>query len=457
MSKTRNASWVDAFDDIMSLKQPFYSIEVNLEDSHSHHLIQLFGQLTSQHGGNARELIIHNAEFKSPKDFCEILRHVPKLEFLELSRTNFKLSEDDDPSSMTFVKLKHLKTIKVVYSSWIFFRFLMGSQITSLVVSTAQVRPAELESLVNFLELSKSLESIEMDREAFERIFQLGFLKSFSFKLKRFKFFSYTFKSEKDHVDENFIKFLELQSETLEELGLEYSSRAILQTIFTKLTNLRKLRLNSNSLPTDAEFYEQLMPIVYLREFEADDRVPSAIVAKGILKNCPNLEVLMMECDPNDVISAILPFIAQNNPKIKTLQVDSLKCEQAAEAKFQFLEAFHVFLFKEEDVLLSFIKNNPSLKTLNVKWVYEKRFIDRILPILLQETSITHLVFGGKSETMTNIREKIKSDPKHLRSLELNFKTDSVVKTLLYKYPEETLAKLGQLDLASKDDDFDIE
>lgn len=449
---SRNSSWVDAIDEIVGLKQHFHSIEVNLEDTHGHHLVPLFVKLTAQHGMHTRELTIHNAEFKNPNDFCEVLRKVPKLEFLELTRTSFKLSEDDKPSSIQFVNLMHLKTIKVVYSSWIFFRFLMSSQISKLIASTAQVRPAELESLVNFLELSRSLEAIEMDREAFERIFQLGFLKSFPFKLKKFKFFSYTFKSEVNQVDANFITFLELQAETLQVLELEYSSREILQTIFTKLTKLTKLRLNSNSLPTDKEFYDQLEPIVYLKEFDADDKIPSAVVAMGILKNCPNLEVLRVECDPNDVMSKILPFVAQNNPKIKTLQVDSLNCEQAAHARLEHLETFHVFLFKDEDVLLSFIRNNPTITTLSVKWVYEKRFIDRVLSILLDETSIEHLTFGGKSDTMKIVLEKIRSDPRELKSLRLNYKTDSGVKSLLYKFPIDV-----ELDSVSVDDEYDLE
>lgn len=435
--------WVDKVDEIMSLKQKFHTLDVNLDASHGQNSVEMFVDITLHHGSHVRVLILHKADFHNPKDFCDILRNVRLLEELEVSRTSFDLSEDDDDFEVEAaynvrpVKLKHLKIIKVVYSSWKLFQYLIGSQITTLLASTAQVRKSERESLISFLEASQKLEYIEIDREGFERIFTTSFSRDFPFKLKNFKFFSYTFKSEVNQVDANFIAFLESQASSLEELTFEYSSREILQTIFTKLKNLRKLKLNSNSLPTDKEFYDQLEPFEYLKEFDADDRIQNETAAMGILRNLPNLEILRVECDPNDVISEILPFIAYNNPDLRTLQIDSLKANHAIDVKFEYLEEFHVFLFKDADILLSFIRNNPTITTLKVKWVYEQSFIDDVLDALMSETSVKHLKLGCKLDTARAIYDKIKHDHRNLRSLELRFKADSIERISYIEFPED--------------------
>lgn len=441
-----NVYWEDKFDEIMKLTQNFQAIDVNLDDSNGQNATELFVKLSLRHGSHIRKMVLHKAEFRHSKDFRNILRNLPLLEELEISRTSFKLPESEEHFKIQPVVLRKLKSIRVVYSSWIFFQYLVGSQISTLILSTAQVRLSERENLINFLEASEKLESIEMDREAFERIFQSNFSRSFPFKLKRLKFFSYTFKSEVNQVDENFIEFLESQASSIQDLALEYSSREILQTIFTKLVHLRRLKLNSNSLPTDKEFYDQLTTFKHLKEIDADDRIPNDIAAKGLLRNCPNLEILKVECDPNDVIAEILPFILTHNPKIKNLLIDCLKIQHLPEVRFRFLKVLHVFLFKNEDYLLSFIRANPMIETLKVKWVYESTFIEKVLHELMDHTNLRHLKFGGKPETMRAIYNQIKGDYKKLRSLELNFKTDTGMHTTMVEFPEDPTEWDSQVD-----------
>lgn len=429
--------WVDKFDDIINLDRNFQSIDVNADESHAWNAVELFVELSAHHGAEVRELILHKAEFKHSNDFCEILRNVPLLERLEISRIKFTLAESENNFPIQSVALEHLKTIKVVYSSWIFFQYLMGSKITSLIMSTAQVRKFEREILINFLEESQTLDSIEMDREAFERIFESKFSNSFPFKLRKLKFFSYTFKSEVNQIDDNFIRFLESQAQYIEDLSFEYSSREILEAIFTKLHHLKRLKLNANSLPIDKEFYDQLTPFENLKEIHADDRIPNEDAARGMFANCPNLETLKVDCDPHEIISNILPFIATNNPNLKTLYIDTLKTQHDPEVKFKYLEVVHVFFFKKIRYLLSFLKHNKTVHTLKVKWIYDQIFIDEVLDSLMNETEIKHLKFGGKPETMKAIYDKVKMDNKGLKSLELNFKTDTGLHSLMFEFPAD--------------------
>lgn len=439
--------WVDKFDEIINLDRNFQSIDVNADESHAWNAVELFVELSSHHGSQIRRLILHKAEFKHSNDFCEILRNVPLLERLEISRTKFTLSESENKFPIPSVALEHLKTIKVVYSSWIFFQYLMGTKITDLIVSTAQVRKFEREILINFLENSESLNFIEMDREAFERIFESKFNNSFPFKLRKFQFFSYTFKSEVNQIDDNFIKFLESQAGNIEDLAFEYSSREILETIFTKLRLLKRLKLNANALPIDKDFYDQLTPFENLKEIHADDRIPNEDAARGMFGNCPNLETLKVDCDPHEIISNILPFIAINNPKLKTLYIDTLKTQHDPEVRFKYLEVVHVFFFKKIRYLLSFLKHNSTVHTLKVKWIYDQIFIDEVLDALMDATNVKHLKFGGKPETMKAIYDKVKMDSKNLKSLELNFKTDSGMHTLLFEFPVDPLKWDSQWEL----------
>jgi hypothetical protein len=197
--------WVDKFDEIISLDRNFQSIDVNADETHAHNAVELFVEIASHHGAQIRSLTLHKTCFKHSNDFCEILRNVPLLERLEVSRTKFQLDESEKNYPSQAVALAHLKTIIVHYSSWMFLQYLMGSKISSLIMSTAQVRKHEREILINFLEDSDMLDYIEVGREAFERIFDLKFENDFPFQLTKLKFFSYVFKNEFNQVGEKML------------------------------------------------------------------------------------------------------------------------------------------------------------------------------------------------------------------------------------------------------------
>lgn len=429
--------WVDKFDEIISLDRNFQSIDVNADETHAHSAVELFVDISSHHGNQIRSLTLHKAVFKHSNDFCEILRNLPNLEFLEVSRTKFDLDKSEIKCPSQTVALAHLKTVKVVYSSWVFLQFLAGSKITSLIMTTAQVRKHEREVLIHFLEDSDKLTFIEIGREAFEIIFEFKFENDFPFYLRKIKFFSYTFKSEFNQVDDNFIIFLESQSQTVEDLEFEYASREILETIFTKLVHLKRLKLNANTLPLDKEFYDQMTPFDNLREFHADDRIPNEDAARGMFINYPNLEMMSVNCDPHGIISNILPFIASNNPKLRFMSVDTMKVQKDPGLRFRHLEVLHVFLFKKISYLVEFLKLNSTIHTLNVKWIYDHIFIDEVLDKLMNETKLKHLKFGGRLETMKAVYDKIKMDSNKLKSLELTFKTDNVHHSLFFDLPPD--------------------
>jgi hypothetical protein len=222
-------------------------------------------------------------------------------------------------------------------------------------------------------------------------------------------------------------------------LEFEHASREILETIFTKLIHLKRLKLNANTLPIDKEFYDQMTPFDFLTEFHVDDRIPNEDAARGLFINFPNLEVLSVDCDPHGIISNIMPFIVVNNSRLRNLSIDTMKVQKDPDLKFKNLEVLHVFLFKKISYLVEFLKQNPTIHTLHVKWIYDQIFIDEVIEKLMNETKLKHLKFGGRLETMKAVYDKIKMDSNNLKSLELEFKTDNVNHTLKFELPPDPM------------------
>lgn len=448
LSKTQFTKWIDKFDEIMSLEQKCDAIRVNLEDIRCQQVVELFIQLSQHHGHNVRELTLHNAEFQNLDDFTKILKGFPTLEKLEVCRTSFPPpKQDNEKSTQSTSSLNNLKEVKVVYSSWSLFQCLDASKVSSLALSTALVNPSELSNLLSFIEASENLKSIEIDREAFLAMFQLGFLKSFPFQLTSFTLTSFVVKIDDNQYDSNLITFLESQASSLRELSLEYSSRDILKSILGKLFSIEKLKLNSSSLPLDSNFYDGGTPIETMREFELKDKIPNGSALIGILRHFPNLETLRVGCDPDEVISDILPKIAEISQKLRVLEVDSLKSQAASTVSFELLETFQVYLFNDDQILLSFIKNNPTIATLKVNWIYGKQFIDKVLPILLNETSVRKLIVGGKAQTLDALYERVKADSVNLETLKVNIKTDSGIRSSTIHFPESGDPAIADFDL----------
>jgi hypothetical protein len=212
---------------------------------------------------------------------------------------------------------------------------------------------------------------------------------------------------------------LQSQSSSIEELVLNLVPLKTVETILGKMKNLRKLRINSGSIPTDKEFYDFLKPLKTLREVEMHDEFLHEDAMKNFLGFCPNLESLKSIHDQSGIVSNCLRFIAVYNPRITTLMINCLIPQEEPEAQFKYLKAFHVETVDNLDVFLKFLRENSSIETLSIGNVDREELTDVILEKLMNETKIRRLKFAGDFDTIEGIYDKIKIDYKNLKSLEL--------------------------------------
>lgn len=394
--------------------------------------VELFLNISFRHGSQIRKLTLGEVEFKRFKDFSDVLTYMPLLEDLEMFKLKFALpGENKKLNNMKPVALKYLKSLKVAACSWIVFQYLIGSQITTLTLTSTVIRP-EVKCLLNFLEASTKLETLEIDNKAFNYIFQQ---ENLPVRLKRFKSLAFTYSLEVDPTNDNFKVFLESQAFCLEELELNYVTRDVLKTIVNKLKKLRHLRINANSLPSDKEFYDQINPMKSLKEIEVHDEVDDDVALTGLLGNCPNLELLKALYGTNDVSSRNIPFMMVNNEKIKYLHIDALKTEIGAEIKLPSLQFLHVESGSNIKYLLAFIANNTSITTLSLGAIDKETSMNDFLDTLMNSTGIKHLKLSGDFDTMQAVYDKIKVDYKNLKTLAL--KIERVKPVLSFVFPEE--------------------
>lgn len=422
----------------MNLERKFQSMSVTLSSSNYPNAVELFTQICVQHGSQIRKLSLVEADFKRVNELYDILSSLPLLEVLEISRTKFTLPACEELSCIQPVQIRKLKSLKVDRSNWILFQYSIGSQITSLATTGTVIRPGK-KWLINFLEASTKLESIEFDFVAFSNVFQSRLVGNFPFKLRRFKYISYSYSSENAEIDENFERFLESQAPSLQELVIGYASAGIVATIFLKLKFLKKLRINSVSLPHNQEFYDGLKPSLSLTEVTCHDIVLDETAARGFLGNCPNLESLKAIHDSVGVISSNLQFIARHNPKLKALSIETLGAQLKPEVRFGSLKFIHLQHVEDVKVLLSFLGSNSTIETLSVREVVEENLIDEFVEALLGHPNVNYLRLGGSFEAIKKIYDKIKVDYGKLKSLELNLilENGTEVPTAMLKFPDD--------------------
>lgn len=438
-----NNRWISKFDQIMSLTRRFQLMSVTLHSSDqpysqetwTDNAINLLCKTAGKHGTSIRKLMFQNAELENTKDFCSILSNMPLLNELTLRRV--KVNIEDDFTSEKQVMLSKLNKLTVLTCDWNIFKFFMASPIKELLISNkfAFVDVQQHATYTKFLETSAKLESIEFDLSSYAKTFKNQMDGRVGFQLKRLKFLSFSSSYEMDDIDRNFGTFLESQAASLTELELNYVSPHIIKIIFTKLTHLRKLRLNTSVLPDNNEFYGSFKTMPHLKELTLHDDLPSEAAVKEILVNCSNLETITAHHDPGHFIPSLLMFMTANTPMIKHLSIDTLPVEISPEVKFHHLKFFHLQTCHNLENLIKFLNSNAVIETLSLNLTDELIIPDdAVLEALLSQPNLQHLKVGAGDTTLNAIYEKIKVDYRNLKSLELRPLTNAANKFLI-KFP----------------------
>lgn len=425
---------MDEIDDLLNLQRKFQSLSVNLFSFDYQKAVKLFPEVSCRFGSQIRSLTFNECEFVLGEHFCGLVKNLPLLEELEVVRSKFHQVIEARLDKLQPVALKKLKTLKFDKSSWSLFQCLVGTQVKHLKIAPAILSFNERPYLINFLQACHDLESIEVVPPAFTRIFETDFRNKMSFKLKSFKCIQ-VLPFDDQEASENFSDFLTSHAATLTELQLNYLTPALLKTILTKLKVLKKLRINSTSLPVDKEFYDQFIAVKSLRELTLHDEISDEEAVKGILRIATNLEVLKSIHDARGLISNLIPFLSLHNQCLKALHVETLKL--ASTSIFDAIESLHVESIDDIDSVVNFIKSNPTIETLSFGRIKAGQPIEDVVKKLLEIESLQHLKFTGSFECSKEIFAHLKVYYKKLKSLELNVIYDKGSKYLLFNLPED--------------------
>lgn len=430
--------WIENLEEILSINRKFQTILIALDEFNLPKAVEKEAkailQVMSRHGSQVRLLDLSNVHLDCPDDFGVIVRSVPLLEKLKVLDLSFAKSEHE--ANIAPVLLKCLRSVRISEKSdSTIFKYFTAPHITSLDLLGSFSN--DFAHTMKFLKSGHHLESMELGKFAFLKFFHTE-SKISDLKLKKMSLLTSIFAEVvSTQVGENLDEFLKSQATTLEYLQLDWASREVLKTIFTRLKQLKILHADLQFLPADKEFYEALKPMASLEEIYSEYEFPNEVAAEGILGNCPNLAFLTV---PNDMkATALLPFIAVNNPKLKKLSIHSMTAQMEPEVKFHSLSELSVFFVDNLTFVTAFIANNPSIETLNAECVVGETLNVEALKALTNQPNLKHLKFGGWFETLKKIYDVIKIDYKNLKSLELrvSYRSDMRRPTLCFEFPDD--------------------
>lgn len=413
--------WVHSHQQIMKLKRNFQAIKVDLESDPSHdgesssYMLGKFLEVAAQHGSQIRKLVLRCGKFKDANDFCKILSCMPLLEILDINGTRFGSLKHS--SSHEEVMLRNLRILKVDYSDWSCFQYLMTSQITTLIImnSTFRSETEERKYLINFLQNSVRLQTLKIGFCPFLKMFQC--CERFHFKLKMFSFFNRGEIAEAfARIEENFVYFLDTQADSMEEVYVNSTSPAIVQAILTKLNCLKTLTINAASLPNDVSFYEQIKPLEKLTGLYTRSKFPNTLVAKEFYSKIPNIQSLKIDNDIN-----VLKFLAFNNKEVQGLSIWELNSDPGTDLAFDKLTFLYINFVSNIKFISSILRSNPALVTLSFRLFGDEAqcesSINDFVTTALNHPNLKHLKFYSDSQTNKQIFDKIKINYKKLQSL----------------------------------------
>ncbi|KAJ6648542.1 hypothetical protein Bhyg_03772 [Pseudolycoriella hygida] len=400
------SKWISRFHEIMSLTRRFQSIKITLHsreqpyflEKWAENAIDLLVQIAARHGPNIRNLVLYQAEIKNSSDFSSILSSMPLLN--EVVLNGVKVNKADDFTGGNEAFLSKLNKLTVRTCDWNIFKFFTSTPIRELKISNkfVLVDIQQREIYMRFLQASQQLESIDLDLMSYAKMFATALDDAICLKLKRLKYSSFSPSYDIDNIDSNFGTFLELQGSSLTELELNYVHPTTIKIIFTKLKVLEKLRINSVALPTESSFYASFKKMPKLKELILHDNIPCELAVKEILVNCVNLETFSARHDTYGFLHNILNFMAANNPAVKSLSLDSLP----------------------EIISPEFLNNNPTVETLSLNMDIPGVILDHVtLEALLSHPNLQHLVVAADEIALSGIHDKMKSDYRNFKSIDL--------------------------------------
>lgn len=377
-----------------------------------------------------------------PRDLKIIGSSFVNLNLLSLTKVKLlKDSVETDCDVLTNEKeliLNKLILLKVDHEILDYMKNIQSNELEIIDCHENAVNP---ESLVKFISHQNHLISLNVSEMNYNVsvFFHQNISKYCKFRLKKFQSL---FCSNHSHVhgfEDNLIKFLELQSKSLEDVKI--SGRSLPQNIYKfvvgSLNNLNTLEIEASSIPQESLFYDNMAKNISIKTLIIYSTITKHNFngLKGLLSHYPCINKLnLMDTDvfiANDLFQSIAYYFSN----LKELVVLNFNKSFVPQSRIKNLEKFSIKIINNIDQLVKFITiHENSLRNLSIWWItrdFESKIVEQIISL----PKLTNLKIGGRFIANKRIYETIRHDYKSLRTLHLIVNNYDEVKHLKFTFP----------------------
>jgi hypothetical protein len=360
---------------------------------------------------HVKKIRSHGEEVEIQK-MMEFLSQMPLVQEIDIE---FLISYASAPLAEV-VTFPHLRVLKIGNAMCDALQFFNARLLTDLNINLGPLSDQDMTTLEKFLEISENLKTLEFNAGVFTRIFGKETQPQFKFNLEKFEM-SYHCVSDA-LCDRNFNKFLRTQS-NLKELAVFslYNLSTVTFATIVALPKLKHLEHRVSSTPSSRQFFEKLRPNTSVKTLQINGNFPSDEAAKGFFKSFPNVELIQLQGDIGDHIN----YVAMYNKRLVELQLSSITSQVFDESTFDNLKSIKINCMRNTKAWMSLVDKSPSLRTLNLRLVEDKKILRPEVEFLLRQPCLRNLKLDGEYESIKiNVFDVLKENYGRLKSLDLS-------------------------------------
>lgn len=275
--------------------------------------------------------------------------------------------------------MKKIKFLKIECSPLLVFEHINKALISSENIKILWSFNHDFAYGRELLAASERLNKLQIYATDIPNIFASNLTRDFQFKLKSLQITGENFENITFDIKvfENFRKFLIAQKDSLTDidvtglrrrkwLNLDPGCNEIFEIIFNELPRLESLKFDlfrfCGMIRINSNVFCQLKSNMSLKHLDCGILPVFKMLAIELLSKCPGLERLSIRCLDGD----LLPFLAMNNTKLKSLTLEEIDHPECRTLKFEFLESFVVRVTGNRQLWLSFVMNNSSIRSFEI-------------------------------------------------------------------------------------------
>lgn len=383
--------------ELMSLERNFTRVWISTDEEVGDRLMDV----VKKFGKKVVDLCLYfnQSEFLgvwNPPLTLNVLQHVSQLEKLTLV-FHERLCREDLPPKVDVDSVALLKLKKLEFrGNCDVFALVKAPQLTHLTSRHEELPYYQLFDFGNFEKLLKASSKLICLKTHFNVFNKLN--PGFPFQLKKIVALG------SFELTDQIMKFLLSQAATVETFEGECDDSELHKLVLTEFKRLRTVKTNLDKLTASPDFYSNLEPMPLLQEILSFSGFSSESAMQAVLGKCPNLVKLV--CTEDSDLSNRLTFIAKHSKRLQVLGVSVIR---ETNAEFQCLEELIVATVGQTNNLISFLKLNPSIETLEIQLLSYSDLLTVDVSSIITETKIKRLNLSGCKSGMEKVYNEIQS------------------------------------------------